>query len=591
MQKHLLNTLILALTVCLSFGCQADLGDVDTTSGLYVDMAMPIGAVTISMNDLLHSDDISNIYIDENGLFHIMDTTRMPYKPYHSIDLTQYLILNEGGQTFNVSDQLASLGFSGCLVGNGHTTITLEFPMSMHLHGFNGNPDDERIDSMTVNLADFTSFVNISNFNLDWSDISSIELVLGDRIRRSDGNTVVIPIQGKGFGQEIPISVDRFTLCLLENPAQQVSCASEVSSVDSIEMRIRFNICLPEGKTVTINPNSCFTYSLDINLITYQAIWGYLRESAELIDADHILMSELWKGWADEERMKLHFAEPALKMYIAHHIGAPLIAHIDYMYSVNQATGQRTYAEANGSCDWDIPFTNVLDPRNTGLQDSVVEELTFSSLPDQGRMDLLFANNPDSFCYAYHIHTDHERECEYPQHRITDNIGISSYAVLDLPFSFAENTELSNIQYIWNNRLTTLSLDSLLNQINIQSDFQTNDLTILTKIENSIPFDIDIVMECLDSTDNIVDIHFFDGDTLHVAAASTDDLSDRVTTPTNGQCYGHINRTDFARLAQVTHIRMKTYLSHNPKKARLTETNKIRLWFGISVNAEGTFKY
>lgn len=586
--------LLLLLIPILMMGCKADLRNLDTTAGIKTGLSIPIGNIHFTMADLMNADNVNNVIVDENGLFHIVDTAKLPYKEFHPIDLTNYLILTEGGRNFKVMDQVSSLCPGGVIMGDGHTVIPLEFEMGLQIHGFNQDPDDERIDSMQVSLASFSSLVDITDFPLEWNDIQSIQLILSEQVTRPQGNTVSIYDKARdaghgGFGQNIPIDVDNFTICLLKDRTQPVTCNHTVESLDSVGLKIRFNLCIPSGRTITINPQSAFHYDLNINLIAYKAIWGFFKESSQMVDKDAIKMDELWSGWSDIQKMKMKFAEPSLFMYLTHHIGAPLKAHVDYMYTVGNG-GQRIYAKNGNQTAWDIPLENVLDPATTQIQDSIQDFLTFSYKDDEGQIDELFKNNPDSFCYSYHVMADNDRMCEYPQHRITDNYSFNSFSVLDLPFSFDEGTEFNHIQYLDSINLSALSLDSLLKAANIKLNTTRNDLTFYVKTENFVPFALDIVMECLAEDSSVLDVHLFDDDMIHVDAPAQI-VNGLVLEASHSTATHTIHKSEFERLAQVKYIRMKTILRNNPAKARLFNTTKFTMFLGITADVEGTITY
>ena len=105
-QKYLSYLFAALLTVSLT-GCRADLDKVDTTAGLNMALSMPVGQFSIAMSDLL-GENAPNLIVDENGLFHILDTAKMPSRQFHPINLANYVVLTEGGKHFKVLEQISS---------------------------------------------------------------------------------------------------------------------------------------------------------------------------------------------------------------------------------------------------------------------------------------------------------------------------------------------------------------------------------------------------------------------------------------------------------------------------------------------------
>jgi len=574
--------LIIALSIAgLISGCKADLGKLDTTTAIHTGIGLPIGKVTITMADLLSTSSIPNLVVDEQGVFHLHDTLFFPRKDFHPIDLTQYVILTEGGRNFYLRDQIDPAYIqAGKIVGDGHTVIPLEFALSMDIDGFNEDPDDERIDSILISLAKFTSKVDIEDFGLEWRDIKSIELVFSDQVKRPGGNTIQIPISGRGFGQDIPINVDNFSVTLMAHPEQPIQPGQAVESVDSVAIKIRFNLCIAAGHEVSINTNSRFHYNLDINLLDYDAIWGFFHESSDMVDSGVISMEDLWEDWSSVENTQMRFAQPELTMAMCHYVAAPLKAHVDYLYSSKASTQEKIYAHYYDQTEWDVILENLLDPKTSAITDSVEDYIHFSYREDEGQIDELFYNCPDSFCYSYHVQIDHGRDNICPQHRICSTIAFRSIGLLDLPFMFAEGTKFTHAQDIENVNISALSLDSLLAKAKIECQTESSELSMLVKAKNFLPFDLDIAMECYDEYGLPMDISLIDGDLLRVGAYESEATS-----------YHTMNQAEQNRLPDVKTIRIRAYLRDNHEIAILTQDSKIELTLGISANVKGQIKY
>lgn len=591
-QKYLSYLFAALLTVSLT-GCRADLDKVDTTAGLNMALSMPVGQFSIAMSDLL-GENAPNLIVDENGLFHILDTAKMPSRQFHPINLANYVVLTEGGKHFKVLEQISSkvnpLWLSyGYIESPIDTVIPLTFSMSMKLQGFNESIDSERIDSILVALASFMSTVDHSaDFGITWQNIDGITLKLGNRLIRHNvaQNDVVIPISSYDFGSQIPININDFTINLIDPN-------DPIGLTDSVMLEVQFDLKLIAEQPVSITAESDFVYDLRINLLDYDAVWGYFKESREMEDEDCIAMDSLWNNWSEVQKMKMKFARPSLTFHMMHHIAAPLKARIDYMYSYTNATSHREDATWGGSPTTDIPISPILNPQvSTNLNDSVEVQLRFSYLPEEGQIDRLFYSVPDSFHYQYHVMIDEGRKMECPQHRLTSRLDFSAYQVLDLPFYFEKGTSFTCTQEMEGLKLSKLQLDSLLQDSKLQVKSEKNDLTLYLAAENYIPFEVDVYMECLDKDNNPVDVSFFEGDTLRIPAPAAADIVDgSATKPSHTVSLRTLHKNEFEKMSKVVKFRLVASMGKNDSPAKLTTDTKLTMKIGITAELEGTINF
>lgn len=597
MKHKYLSYLFAALVTLGLTGCRAELDKPDTTAGINLALSMPVGQFSIAMNDLL-GENAPNLVVDNEGLFHILDTAKMPTRQFHPLDLAQYVVLTEGGKHFKVLDQISSkinpawLSY-GVIVSPKDTIIPLNFSMSMKLQGFNEDINSERIDSILVALASFMSTVDKSaDFGITWDNIDAITLKLGDRLIRHNVtvNDVTIPISSSNFGDQIPINIEDFTINL-QDPNDPIGLT------DSVVLQVQFDLKLIQAQPITITAESDFVYDLRINLLNYDAVWGYFKESREMVDEDCITMDSLWNQWSEVQEMKLRFAQPVLTFNMTHHIGAPLKAHIDYMYSFTNAINHREYATWNGSQSTDIPINPVLDAKeSTSLDDSVQVQLRFSYLPEEGHIDKLFQSIPDSFHYQYHVMVDEGRKrpdgTNY-QHRLTSRMDFSAFEVLDLPFYFENGTSFTCTQNMEGIKLNKLQLDSLLKDGNLKLKTNRNDLTLYIAAENYIPFEVDVYMECLDKNGQPVEgISFFEGDTLRIPHPAAADMVDgRATKPSRTVSTRVLHKAQFEKMASVESVKLVASIGRNDSPAKLTTDTHLTLKIGVTAELEGTINF
>ncbi len=591
MTRKYLSYLFAALLAVSLPGCKADLNELDTTAGLNVGLSMPVGTFTLAMNDLL-GKDAPNLVVDENGMYHILDTTIVAPKKFHPINLADYIILTEGGKQFKVLDQISdkinpAWLSAGVIISPIDTIIPLTFDMSMKLQGFNEDINSERIDSILVALASFMSTVDhSSDFTISWDNISAITLRLGNRIVRHQvpSNDVEIgPLPSYDFGQQIPINISDFTINLIDP-------AAPIGLVDSVMISIQFDLKLRRLQPVSITADSYFFYDLRINILDYEAMWGFFKEDREMVDQNVIVMDSLWNQWSEVKNMKMRFAQPSLWFFMTHRIGAPLKTHIDYMYSINKEEGVRHYAHWNNQQETDIQINPVLDPLvQRDLNDSVEIALTFSYKDSEGDIEKLFYTIPDSFAYKYHIMVDESRKDRYPQHRMTRNMDFHLAQILDLPFYFESGTNFTCTQEMEGLKLSSLQLDSMLKQANFEAKTTRNDLTLYLAAENYVPFEVDITMECLDKDGNPVDVSFFEGDTLRILPPAAADMVDGVAVkPALSSSTRVLHKQEFDKMAKVEKVRLVANMGKNDSPAKLTKDTHLTIKIGVTAEVEGT---
>ena len=125
--------------ICMAMtlvGCKADvdLGNIDTTTKVEANLALPIGSVNATLGDFV-GDGTWGIYVEEldNGYALAFKDTFSWVRPFHNVNLSQYI--SRKTLPMKVYDKLENLPFfiDGKITGNDHYTIPLEFPLTLHL--------------------------------------------------------------------------------------------------------------------------------------------------------------------------------------------------------------------------------------------------------------------------------------------------------------------------------------------------------------------------------------------------------------------------------------------------------------------------
>ncbi|MBQ6748930.1 MAG: hypothetical protein IJR09_05790 [Paludibacteraceae bacterium] len=608
--KHLYACFALAAGLVLA-GCHSDvdLDHVDTKSNIQLGLAAPVGTISATIGDFLGSGQVSQIHVDGDGVFHYIDTFQIPTKPYHKIDVRDYILRNDAELTFRIKDQV-----SVPVIPISPVAVPLKFDMELGLEGINNKTKDERIDSIRVTNASFMSHINVTAFDLKWEEIESVKLVLGDKFRPWDGNkTIDIPVAGKGFKEGIEIPVRNFTLSLLKDDSDPSQ-----GTVDKISFSIIFNV--KPNHAIPVNDNSRIDYSLRVQMIDYEAIWGFFEASNDMQDENTVVLQEQWEGWKDFKELELRIADPKITVHVTHKVAAPLRMRIDYLRVKNNdgATAKAEWTTDGVTTEYDdFLIKNVLSPilakdpqhpqmGESLLTDSIDVQRTFSSDPREGHIDQLFDIKPDIFSYSFRLSVDRNNTYfinpatgkPYTQHRIAkDALNIHGYAALDVPFKFKENSALT-----YSTTLDTLTfidkLDSIQTSAKILDTINAGNVKLILAVENTIPFDIDAELLFIDSVGKPLHMQLVENaeqsnDTthLHFKAPHIDKFGDAIQPVETQKIVLIVNDADLIELKKAKKMWFKASISGNEEACRLSKDAGLRVRVGVSANADVTFKF
>ena len=571
-------------------GCRSDvdINNIDPKAEVEMGLVLPVGSIHATMGDFLGANQVQQIKVDEYGIFHFIDTVQIPTKDYRTINVADYIIKDASTLKFRIADK----------IGTGTITpafgdVQLTFDLELGMEGINEDATQERIDSIRVKEADFTSVINVEHFDLNWSEIESVQLKLGEQFRRKEGNIIDIPVNGYGFGQEVPIKVRDFTLNLMKDEDNP-----DAGTVNKIKFQIIFNVRPSQNHEVY--DDSKFAYNLQVKVIDYEAIWGWFQAGNQMRDHQRLKMDSLWEGWKDIKKLKVRFAEPSIQVYVSHKIAAPLRMYIDSLQAID-SLGNPTYATWDGEKTTDFDLRPVLSPEGRDLTDSVTVTRLFNHEESKGHIDQLFDVRPDIFCYGFHLLVDQNPRSDYPwkQHRITKDAKVRGYAVADVPFKFNTGSELEYTATIQDVDMSKVTLDSLLADQNILDTVKASDLKLILKVKNRIPFNLDAYVTFLDkdSTDmNMVLLADSSINHIHIPAP-------KMTRPADAKSYGQVSepsesvtiisvdKSKFDRFAEVKHIRLDAAITDNPQRCVLDTATDMTVFIGLTAHIDAVMKF
>ena len=337
MKRNIFKVSLLC-SICMALalvGCKADvdLNNIDTTTKLSADIALPIGTVAARIDHFL-GDSTLGICI-ENGILTMKDTIYWE-RPFHKVNLSQYI--SRQTIAMNIYDKLSPFFYNGQIMGNDNYTIPLEFPMTLHLEGINNDESYQRLDSVLIKNASFVSNITAHNLPLEWDWIERVTIELGDVFNRPEGNTVTVYDKNTdpayGYGADMPIIVDEFSMNLMKNRHPNKWEDYHGNVVDSCQFFITLYVKIPSSAgMITIPEDASFQYNLGVQFIDYHAVWGMFKPSSDMSSEDEVVIADSWSVWNDLKSAKLPFNNPSIDMQITTQIAGALKLDGEYLYA------------------------------------------------------------------------------------------------------------------------------------------------------------------------------------------------------------------------------------------------------------------
>lgn len=615
--KHISTKIILCLIIfsayfaSCTFKADVDLNNVDLTTSVNTSLSIPLGSVSAKFGDFIGANSVQNITIDEQGRYLFLDTLHLS-RSYHPIDISEYVSKTSAKWYLEdyidqvktqledeikkyLEDEIKQLypGFNididldeylemlEYIPIPGGLSFDIEFPITLDLTKLNIDFDYQRVDSVIVDSALFTSQYTFHNIDFDWKSIKKIQLILNDNFRNIANDTIDLLQDGKGFGQPMPIEISKFHLLLMKDPTAE---SSGDNIVDSVTLKIRFQI--ENSSPLKIYRNSYIGYDFELNFIDYSAMFGYFAASTLMSDImQERAINELWNDWQVFDGWMLPASEPSVTFIVNHSLAVPMVVNLKHIYTKSE-TGEQCYAtfdesktQRSTSIHWPMQIA-MTDPLEKHAYNTIVLDYT----PENGNIDTLLSIHPHSVSYALEIATDSTSDIK--QFRITDNTDINLSAILNIPFAFHDSVRITYSDTLKNINLSQLQLDSLLQEVEIIEEVKDAELHLYVLIENGIPFDIKGDFTLYDANDNIVQLSTMHEPYFTLDIKYPDLVEDGATsTPSaNHLPLIKIKKDDFAALASVKYILFNAELGNNHDPVALTPDAAMRIAVGVTAD-------
>lgn len=621
MQINFLRTLgAILMAGCMLTSCHSDidLGNVDTSAEVQMGLVLPIGTFKATVGDFL--GDADNIYIadtlNSTGLL-VWRNTYAIKRSFAKFNLEDY-VTHPDAFSLNVYDNLQAkhaIGPDGKVTGIGRQD-TLHFAIPIKLRGVNSPDVAHRIDSALINEARFTSIISQHNLPLKWEWIDSVQLILGDRVRRPQGNTMTVYTKDhpvvSDYGDSIKTDVDAFTLNMMKNnhPARYEDYNNNV--VDSLTFYIDFLFTIPAGKQVTIPDDAEFSYDMKIEFIKYKAMWGNFRPSDDMSAEAEEDLSESWKELEFLRTGSLPFSDPDVKANIYTQVAGAMMLTGKYLY-IKDKDGVKHYATFNGSHE--RPTTtyfpgdaspHALDP----IHDSIGKVsddmwMIFNKDADKGCIDKLFYNMPERIGYKFDVDFNYQVT---PQIRVTPNDTIRVEADCRLPLIFNKGVQVVYHDTLNDVNLSEYTIDSIISDIKEVDSVKTSDVAIVMKAVSTLQLPVKASMRCYDANGQIVmdpdttdqPLLFFPADTVFInppkfITAGGITYPDEKN-PGRTTMYGRMTKSKLAVLPQIKKIiwtaiiddeSMAYVFRENPNfRSRIMKDEELSIQIGLTANID-----
>ncbi len=572
-------TLVLLLSTLGGCKADVDLANIDTSAEANLALALPIGDLSATLGDFIGDGDISEfLHVGEDGLLFIEDTFEMS-REFYDIDLTRYV--TNAHKKFSVGDT-----YGGITVPKG-TEYKLRFPLSIKLNNINAALADgsyqERIDSIWIRAAQFTSNFGVENFALPYSDIKKLEIVLDKNFSRAQGSTIEVPLSGSNYHTDIPITVDEFTLNLMKEKTKDPSNVNVIN-----EVNFEFVFTIVPSSNMVVNANAAINYDFKINFLQYHAIWGWFRPSNQMRDADTIRIADEWEDWNKIKNLILPFAEPEVHLDVYNSIGMPLVVDGDYLFVEATETNETKFAQFDGNQAWSWPMLNFVH-LNEPIDKVVKNTYVFSKDPSKGAIDKLFSIRPDVIGYKYNVYPNNSKaEANGIKHyRLSENTKLDVDAILHIPFTFNEGTSLAYGDTVDSIDIEEYEIDSLLADLELAENIAVKQLKLIMNITNTIPFDIEGEAVLLDENDQPLDFNLTsEGNKIHISGPSKVE-NGVITEPTTSNLTIEISQEKYDQLLKLKKVIFNAKLGNNTAYVRVLDKSglKIRLGVGAHVAA------
>ena len=555
-------------------GCKSDvqLNDISVDSKVKAKVSLPIGEVSSSFGDMIGvfksiTDSTTEVRINEQGLLELTVKEHRE-REFHQIVLTDYIGEVENTITLQEVDPALT-------VIPQNTEITVPFTLTVQFNGVNDDTSDERLDSMVIDRARFTTKISSSNLTVTDNDIQKVTMVLGDQFRRAKGKS--IELKNFKLGQDVPIEIDDFTLVMMKDESAEPAKTNVVNTAD-----IRFDVVLKKtDENVTVAANSGFKFQFQVEMLDYKALYGYFEPGKETSDDSSVDVPLKIPG---DEPFCLPAKDPQIDLTFTYGMSMPLQVYFRSLKAIHP-NGEETPAVWDGNTSTTKVLRNIV-PMDAPYDASVQSTVRLDKDPiDGGSIDKFFEKEVQALAYDYEllINEADVYAKNIKQFRLTKDTKFELDFAFKMPFEFKKGLNATYADTIKDVNLERAQLDSLAAMTNgIVTKIDSAELTLYLSIYNEIPVNLVMDAEFLDGGKNKLDFDVL----KDIKIVSADMKSLTEIEPVTNVVTVPIHTEDFEEIAKTKAIRFKLHLGDDQKESAFPAKNRLKIKAGVTGNIE-----
>ena len=564
--KTLHYLFILAMAGISLAGCKSDvnLGEVSVDSKVNARLSLPIGEVSTKFADLIGligAQDQATVTINDRGIIEL-SIDQHHERDFHKIELKDYIGTVENDKTIqSINPDLAIIP--------QNTEVMVPFDMSINFSGINDDMHDERLDSLVIEEAEFTTRISTNNLTITDADIQNVTIVLGSQFRRAKGTRIDLP--DFHLDQDVLIKIDDFTLVMMADETLPPSNTNVVSKAN-----ITFEVTLKTGENVIIAANSGFHFKFQVEMMEYSALYGYFSPGSQTYDDGSV---DVPIKIPSDEPVVLPVKDPVINMKFTYGMSIPLDIFIKEI-SATHSDNTQTFALWDGGKTTTKPLNRVL-PVDAPLDSTVSSTVTLDKDPvNGGSIDRFFLKEIKSLGYDYELQIDNGKasSMNMKQFRLTKNTNFILDFNFIMPFEFNPGLNVAYADTIKDVNLERASLDSLAAMTNgMITSIDKAELSLYIVVNNNIPVDMTLDAIFLDEHNNELQLDQLKGIEIEGATMSGSQVTAAKSVKTVA-----IHTEDFDEIAKTKAIRFRARIGDDQKPSTFLADQKLSIKLGVT---------
>ena len=557
-------------------GCKSDvnLGEASVDSKVNARLSLPIGEVSTKFADLIGligAQEQTTVTINERGIIEL-SIDQHHERDFHKIDLKNYIGTVENDKTIqSINPDLALIP--------QNTEVMVPFEMSISFNGINDDMHDERLDSLVIEEAEFTTRISTNNLTITDADIQKVTIVLGDQFRRAKGTRIDLP--NFQLDQDVLIKIDNFTLVMMADENLPPSKTNVVNKAN-----ITFEITLKTGENVIIAANSGFHFKFQVEMLEYSALYGYFRPGSQTYDDGSV---DAPIKIPSDEPVVLPVKDPVIQMKFTYGMSMPLNIFIKEI-SATHSDNTQTFAQWDGGKTTTKPLNKVL-PIDAPLDSTVSSTVTLGKdTVDGGSIDRFFLKEIKSLGYDYELQIDNGKanSMNMEQFRLTKNTNFILDFKFIMPFEFNPGLNVAYSDTIKDINLERADLDSLAALVpgGVIQSIDSAELALYIAINNDIPVDLTLDGYFLDEHNNPLPLNQLQGIKIEGATMT----GSQVTTAKSTKIVA-VHTEDFENIAKTKAIRFRAHLGDDTKPSVFLADQKLSIKLGVTGDVQAILNF